>query len=254
MIYTRKNLHGMYLILLTVVCTALIVPFAYSQDTCVNCHKDDKFRVQNRILFDYYQNWTDSLHDLAGVECIECHGGDATRSDKEKAHKDNFSSLTSIDKSAYKEIPQRCGKCHESILKNFTKSKHYKALQKEGAGPQCVTCHGSMNAAVYYTSVIARACKDCHNEYTKNRPEVVGEADKILHRINVSRAFKNWITVNYGKSEPSKVVEINKLYDDVANSWHTFNFEQLDEKSEKLLNKLKAYVNRGLAEKKMKKQ
>jgi formate-dependent nitrite reductase cytochrome c552 subunit len=225
----------------------------YANNTCNDCHSDKKFRVQNKILYDYYRNWEDSVHDLAGVVCIDCHGGNANTSEKDSAHKDRFSPLGHNDTYAYVKIPQTCGKCHDPVLNSFKKSKHFKALLEKGEGPHCVTCHGSMNAEVYYTSMISRSCVDCHNEFTKNRPEVVGKADKILHRINVSRSFRNWVTLHYSDKEPAQIREINFLYNDITNSWHTFNFEQLDEKSEDLLLRLKSMVNRALSARKQNK-
>jgi formate-dependent nitrite reductase cytochrome c552 subunit len=253
MVYFRKNVYGMIFIFLAVFTAGLAVPSAYAEDMCIDCHKNEKYRVQNKMLFEYYQNWKDSVHELAGVACIDCHGGDADQKNKDRAHKNNFSSLISADRSTFKIIPERCGKCHESVLSNYTESKHYRALVEKGTGPQCATCHGSMNAEVYYTSVVARSCKECHNEYTKNRPEIVGEADKILHRINVSRALNNWVSIYYSDKEPETVEKMNALYQDVAESWHKFDFTMLDEKSEKLLAGLKSLVNKKLAEKRKKK-
>ena len=223
---------------------------SYAADTCNDCHKNDKFRIQNKMLFDYYNNWKDSTHELAGVVCNDCHGGDPAKHDKDEAHKDNFIPLTTTDQSSFKQIPAKCGECHESVLNYYKKSKHYKALVKNETGPMCSTCHGSMNVEVYYTSIVIWTCKECHNEHTGNRPEIVGEADKILQRISVSRAFKNWVSIYYKDTEPVKVSAINKMYQDVADSWHKFDFKQLDEKSEQLLNTLKSLVNTGLAEKK----
>lgn len=228
----------------TILIAVLSVPAVEAEDTCVACHKDPKFATENRVLFEYFINWTDSTHEIEDVKCTDCHGGDSTKSVKEEAHGGNFLSLTSKT-SSYKEIPRRCGRCHEEVFKKFTASRHYKALLKEGTGPHCSTCHGSVNANVYYTSIISRACEDCHNEYTKNRPEVVGEADKILHRINVSHAYKRWVLIDFHFKEPEKVDDIIMLYKNVAESWHTFNFKELDQKSLDLLNKIKSLVNRG---------
>ena len=248
----KKNLYGMLFVLVIIFFMGLTAPSVYAKDMCVDCHKNEKFRIQKKVLFDYYNNWKDSTHDLAGVTCTDCHRGDATKSNKDAAHKGHFSFVGVTDKESFKKIPQICGKCHEEVLGNFVESKHYRALSEKGNGPHCVTCHGSMNVKVYYTSIIAKACDDCHNEYTKNHPEVVGEADKILHRINVSRAFRNWVTIHYSDKEPRTVKKINELYRNITNAWHTFQFVKLDEKSLDLLNQLKSLVNRGLAEKKKK--
>jgi len=243
--FFRKISYKVILLLLTVFFTGISVSYTDANDTCVECHKNIKFVNENRVLFEYYSTWINSTHEIEGVKCIDCHGGDPTKSDKKWAHKDNFSSLKVTDRFFFKKISERCGKCHEAVLKNFTESKHYKVLLKKGSGPHCSTCHGSMNAEVYYTSVISRSCENCHNEYTKNLPNVVGEADKILHRINVAHVYKRWVLIDYHFKEPKKVEEIISLYNNVAESWHKFDFEELDQKSQDLLNKIKSLVSRG---------
>lgn len=250
----KKTSHITIIVFLALLFIGPFITYTDAKDRCIECHKDTKFRVQNKILFDYYNNWKDSTHDIASVSCNDCHGGDPTKRDKKDAHKDGFSSLTSIDNASFKKIPKRCGKCHEEVLKNFKESKHYKALLEKGTGPHCSTCHGSVNINVYYTSVIARSCKDCHNAYTKNHPEIVGEADKILHRINVSHAYKRWLLIDYQDVYPAEVEEIIMQYADVAESWHKFDFRELDQKSEELLNKIKSLVSKGLEEKRTKKK
>ena len=243
--FFREHAYKVILLLLSVFFTGISVSYAVAKDTCVECHKNIKFINQNGVLFDYYSNWINSIHEIEGVKCKDCHGGDPTKSDKESAHKNNFSSLTVTDRFFSQKITERCGKCHKAVLKNFTESKHYRALLKKGTAPNCSTCHGSMNTDVYYTSVISRSCKNCHNEYTKNRPEVAGEADKILHRINVAHAYKRWVLTEFHFREPAKVEEVLDLYNNVAESWHKFDFEELDQKSQDLLNKIKSLVSRG---------
>ncbi len=236
-------------ILLIAFFVGLSVSYIDAEDKCIECHRDIKFKIQKPVLFKYYTNWKNSTHDIEVIACKDCHGGDSTKDNKEDAHKGNYSSLSSIDKTSFKDIPQRCGQCHEEVLKNFVESKHYKALIETGTGPHCATCHGSVNVDVYYTSVISRACKYCHNEYTENRPEIVGEADKILHRINVSRALKRWISIHYEDKETAQVEEVHALYSNVAESWHKFDFEEIDQKSQDLLNKIKSLRQIALAEK-----
>ena len=180
-------------ILLTLFLTLLTVSYAGAKDTCLECHRDRKFQTESRLLFDYYRNWRGSVHDLENVSCADCHGGDRTEKDKEKAHANDFTSLTHRDKDSYKKITDRCGRCHKDILTHFTESKHYKALLENATGPHCSTCHGSVNTNVYYSSVIWRSCKECHNEYTKNRPDVVEAAARILDRINVSYGLMRWV-------------------------------------------------------------
>jgi hypothetical protein len=224
----------------------LTVSYANAKDTCLECHRDRKFQTENRVLFDYYRNWRGSVHDREDVSCADCHGGDRTEKDKEKAHINDFTSLTHRDKDAYKKITDRCGRCHKEILKHFTGSKHYKALLEKATGPHCSTCHGSVNTNVYYSSVIWRSCKECHNEYTENHPEVVEAAGRILDRINVSSGLMRWVLPEYYDAHPEKVNEIRSLYKDVARSWHAFDFTRLDQKSLELLDTIESLINKNV--------
>lgn len=226
------------------------LPALSSEDTCLDCHKDIKFLVQNKKLYDYYKLWEDSVHDLADVKCTDCHGGNPEKEDKDAAHKEKFLTFKNGDKTAFKHIPLVCGKCHKEVLKNFIASKHYKELRSKGSGPNCVTCHGSMNTGIYEAHNIATGCEACHNEETKTNPEVGAQAKTILKHINFIRSYKKFVTIYYSETEPDLIKKIDSQYMDIAYSWHTFNFEKIDEKSMELLNILKAKVNKKLAERK----
>ena len=228
----------------------LIAMNVYAEDNCVSCHKDAKFRIQNKVLFDYYTYWKESVHDSAGIICIDCHGGDETKSGKDAAHKTkDFSSLTANDKTAHKKIAVVCGKCHKAVYKNFKASKHYTSLRKDRNGPNCVTCHGSMNTEIYDANNIARGCASCHNEESKQTPETGKQAENLLTKISIIRAYKRWVTVNYKDSQPDTAKDIQNQYKDMVLSWHQFNFIRMDEKTQKLLIDLRSLVNKGLAEK-----
>jgi hypothetical protein len=251
--FTKKitrHLYGTGLICLFTLSLILSASSLFAKDNCVECHKDVKFRIQNKKLFDYYSYWQDSTHDVGGVKCTECHGGDPAKSDKDAAHKKNFLAFKVGEKESFKKIPLICGRCHKEVLKHFLSSKHYKALREKGTGPHCVTCHGSMNVGIYKASVIGETCVVCHNEEVKNTPEVAKIAEEILHNINISRAYRNWVTLYFSEKRPEQVKEINTQYDDIVISWHTFNFERINEKSQKLLGDLKAIVKKEVAEKK----
>jgi hypothetical protein len=245
-----QYIHGAKFIFFIVAGICLAASPLFAHDSCVECHKDVKFRILNKKLFDYYNYWKESTHDIGGVKCTDCHGGSPKKDDKDAAHKKNFLAFRVGENESFKKIPIICGRCHKEELKHFLTSKHYKALREKGAGPHCVTCHGSMNVGIYKASVIGETCSVCHNKEAKNLPEVGITAEKILHNINISRAYRNWVTLYFSEKQPETVKEINTLYDDIIVSWHTFNFEQIDKKSQKLLIDLKALVKKEIAEKK----
>ena len=73
---------------------ALPVPRARSAEassggnSCESCHRDPDFLVTNKKLYDYYQQWQDSVHHQEEVTCDDCHGGNAQVAGKEEAHGD----------------------------------------------------------------------------------------------------------------------------------------------------------------------
>lgn len=220
----------------------VITTDAFPSDSCIECHRDVKFRVENKVLFDYYNNWKGSVHDLAGVSCKDCHGGDPAKVKKEEAHPDHLSPDDSSSMVFYKNIPATCGKCHEKIYANFVQSDHYKALEKTGKGPNCVTCHGSVVTNVYYASIIVSTCVICHNQQTQNHPQIISVAEQILQRLNVSKGYLKWTSIHY-KDEPGKLTEVKALYQHISDSWHQFHLETTDQDSVKLQSDLEALFN-----------
>ncbi|MCK5505096.1 MAG: hypothetical protein KAJ10_08025 [Thermodesulfovibrionia bacterium] len=240
-----KNLKSIFFSLFVITFSLFFVLIintsAFSVDTCVDCHKDEKFRVQIKGLFDYYQNWKGSDHDEAEISCQDCHGGDSTKAKKEQAHEKNLSPYNESSMVFYKNIPETCGKCHEDVYKNFIESKHYKALEKAAKGPICITCHGNPLMNVYHTSIVLSTCKSCHNLQSKNHPEVYGIAENILHRLNVCRGLLKWTSRHFDEiNMPARLNKVNALYQNISDSWHQFNFTNTDRDSKELLSELRA--------------
>ncbi len=248
-----KNLLNLRIIFLAAFIICLTAPDIYSKDYCDNCHKDNKFRVQNKVLYDYYIYWKDSVHESAMITCTDCHGGDKTIADKNAAHKSKgFSSLKSMEDLSYKTIPEICGKCHKEVLKYYMASKHYKILMEGKNSPNCVTCHGSMNTEIYEGHNIAKGCSTCHNEQRNETPEVSENAKNLLRHINYIRFYRKWVEINLKDEKPGIVEDINKQYKEIVFSWHRFDFKKLDEKTMKLVTDLRTIVKKGIAERKKK--
>ena len=73
---------------------------------CLECHKDPDFRVKHPKLFNYYQEFESSVHGVAGLDCIDCHGGDAEATDSDGIHKGV------LEPVRFDRIPDTCGSCH----------------------------------------------------------------------------------------------------------------------------------------------
>ena len=56
------------------------------EDSCVDCHSDPDLLVKNKKLYDYFQEWSASVHKQEDVSCSDCHGGNPEVDDKDAAH------------------------------------------------------------------------------------------------------------------------------------------------------------------------
>ncbi len=209
-------------------------------DACVDCHKNPNFRTQNKKLYDYYNDWIVSTHKKAGVSCADCHGGDPNASEAEAAHNGGFLPGNPGSQVHFKQLPTTCGKCHQAAYQQFTRSKHYKALMNEQEAPHCATCHGSINSKVYYTSIVDPTCRSCHNDKHNELPDVGDQAEEILQRLNIAKAYMGWTELYYKeKNWPAGIDEYKTEYQDIADAWHRFKLAETDDVSTQLLSRLK---------------
>ncbi|OIO06618.1 MAG: hypothetical protein AUJ52_11915 [Elusimicrobia bacterium CG1_02_63_36] len=236
---TRKVILSVGLLGFTAVFGG-IWAFAAEADGCVGCHGDPGLKVKSKKLHDYFQSWKGSVHEKAKLGCADCHGGDATASEKAAAHAGILPPSDEKSRLHYRQVPETCGSCHQSVYDQFVKSKHYKKLRKEGTAPNCVTCHGSMNSRTDEKEILAASCRSCHNKETGNRPEIVTQAEKIIERLSYAEGYRKWAKFYYksiGKSE--KLDTIDPLYENILTGWHSFDFRQVDWDSRKLLFEVK---------------
>ncbi|HDZ61742.1 MAG TPA: hypothetical protein ENH40_01175 [Nitrospirae bacterium] len=70
-------------------------------------------------------------------------------------------------------------------------------------------------------------------------------AEQILHRLNVSKGYLKWTSKHF--TAINKLTELNRvnaLYQNIADSWHQFNFANTDKDSRELLSELRAIFNK----------
>ncbi len=210
-------------------------------DECRKCHQDEKFQVQNTKLYDYFQDWKGSSHDLAGLSCSSCHGGDPSKASMEEAHKGILPRSHPESPFNYRNIPKTCGGCHSDILERFQKSRHYEQIKSSGRGPTCITCHGSLDTRVYATTIVEKACTNCHNKKTGNHPEVVAKAREILGRLNHANGYRKGLKFYYKTiKKPEAMAPVDKAYEDIVHFWHEFDFKKLTPRTQEFLAELKA--------------
>ena len=220
-----------------------VTPAAEAEDSCVDCHSDRRFLVTNKKLYAYFQEWQFSIHKQEEVSCSDCHGGNPKVPDKDGAHGRDVAESRKASAVNFRNIPATCGQCHDDYLKAYRQSPHFEHLiakKQEEQGPNCVTCHGSINAAVLNINTVQQACARCHNEETDNHPEIPKEAETILNRFLSIHRFYRYITA---RAEPGTAQQFFKKADAQIRSlsvgWHGFDLEEIQEKTQSVLRLLK---------------
>ena len=104
---------------------------AEENNSCENCHRDPDFLVTNKQLYEYFQEWSGSIHRQEGVTCDDCHGGDPRAPGKKQAHGEGVSSSDPSSGIHYKNVPDTCGTCHDEIWEGFRESNHFEHVEKK---------------------------------------------------------------------------------------------------------------------------
>ena len=213
-------------------------------DSCVECHGKTSFLVTNRKLYSYFRRWRSSNHTRGGVTCFDCHGGNPQSSDKEKAHGGDPSAAAASSAVNFRNIPKTCGQCHEHIYEGFRESAHFEHLvskDEEDLGPNCVTCHGSINVTVLNSYTVEETCRECHNEETQNHPENAQEARTLLRSFVSIDRYYQYIAVR-GDPAATKpfLKDIDAHLHNLKVTWHTFDLDAMSEMTESVLEELRA--------------
>jgi len=217
---------------------------AEKKNQCEECHSNPDFLVQNKQLYDYFQEWSVSIHRQEEVSCEDCHGGDAETADKDKAHGDGVSASDPSSGIYYKNVPDTCGTCHEEILEGFRSSNHFEkvaAEEDEQQGPTCITCHGSIDSEILNVNTVADACARCHNEESDNHPDNPETARAILSRFLSIHRFYRYITIRAEPDEARAFFEkIDPRMGELSMTWHTFDLDAIDAGTAEVLSLMKA--------------
>ncbi len=212
--------------ILALVCVSLTaVPGRASE--CWDCHKSPLYKIQHKQLYDYFVEFQNSVHGLAGLDCSDCHGGDPTTRNMDQAHEGV------LDCVKYDRIPQTCGKCHEDQYKAFITSDHYRILEDKGTAPNCVTCHGAMEMDFIFSSRVKNTCEFCHNQESGNHPDIPDRADYILSKINIIKGYRSFVETN--AKDRQLVDELGEKYRALSAKWHRFDLDTVEQDTQDLL-------------------
>jgi formate-dependent nitrite reductase cytochrome c552 subunit len=216
-----------------------------AKDTCADCHGDPEFLVTNKKLYDYFKDWSGSVHQQEGVTCDDCHGGDPNSPDKKVSHAKGVSEDDPDSGIYYANVPETCGECHDDILKGYVESHHFEHLEAEEEndqqGPSCVTCHGSIDVGVLDVNSVEAACARCHNQENDNHPENPEKAREVLSRLHSIHRFYRYVTIRTEPKEASQFFrDIDERLRKLAITWHTFDLEKIEAETTDILDRMKA--------------
>jgi nitrate/TMAO reductase-like tetraheme cytochrome c subunit len=214
-----------------------------ADDSCVECHRNPDFLVQNKKLYDYFQQWQGSIHDREGVACSDCHGGDPEAKDKDKAHGDGVDEASENSEIHFKNVSNTCGQCHEDILEGFKTSEHFEHVVKakqEKQGPTCITCHGSIDVDILNVNSVKASCARCHNDETGNQPENPAEAQEVLNDFLSIHRFYRYLTPRMDPAEAKAFFsEVDMRVAKLSVTWHTFDLDEIEDETHDLLKLLR---------------
>jgi hypothetical protein len=218
--------NGVRWIAIAFLClTALRVPGAAEESSCVSCHRKTGASAYMQHNF---RDWEESAHAQAGVGCEACHGGNPLAQDMAKAHEGVISSTKKESPLYFSRVPESCGTCHREEHKAFKASVHYKALQSTGQGPNCVTCHGSMANQVLEPREMEMTCTLCHRRPTQAYLARMGLADSQTALIRLEKALRRAKAAGIPtESQDRAFVELYKLQRTAQVDWHTFDMPKV---------------------------
>ncbi|MBF0280194.1 MAG: cytochrome c3 family protein [SAR324 cluster bacterium] len=244
--YRFFGLTAMALMLLTLFLLSNSSQAAEVKDSCTECHSNRDFMVTNKKLYNYFQEWELSIHRQEEVSCDDCHGGNSKIADKTGAHGESIGSKVKSAVS-FINIPDTCGQCHDEIYEGYRKSPHFEHLvtqNQEKQGPNCVTCHSSINSVALNVNTVKKTCVQCHNKKTKNHPEIPEKAEWLLNKFLSIHRFYRYVSIR-GEAEESKVFlqKIDAQIGELSIKWHTFDLDEIEQNTRTVLDLLKDQRN-----------
>ncbi|MFQ6033973.1 MAG: hypothetical protein ACE5KR_03845 [Candidatus Bipolaricaulia bacterium] len=228
--------------------TGLPTVVAAVGNTCVACHRQIP---EGTLTGHSFRDWERSLHAAQDVACEACHGGDPTKGEKDRAHEGVIPSTELGSKVYFKNIPATCGRCHTGEFERFQTSVHYRQLEEEGRGPNCVTCHGAMAISILTPEELQQTCSACHNERLGIKPVEPIKARYVLIMFSQVKAYLEAVKelVELKKAAGQEVAAAEALIaqaeqelQEVRREWHTFIVDRIEEGVQKAFATVQAAV------------
>lgn len=206
----------------------------YRNNNCVSCHAtlSEPLHVSSR-----FYEWQESRHQARAVGCEKCHGGNPAATEASAAHSGVFSVDDPRSRMHYRNQPETCGSCHQTVVRAFVQSEHYQKLKGVGLGASCNTCHAHMATQVVYSpKETADMCARCHDSlnYLKPRPEIPRRANDTMLAFQRANSMLNWAFLLLAeaqkrgfdlKAEQADLQAAKTALQEAQINWHAFNLE-----------------------------
>jgi formate-dependent nitrite reductase cytochrome c552 subunit len=158
-------------------------PLPTVASNCARCHL-----TAGRELTAAVANLAHSVHDLNGLTCYDCHGGNPH--DDVSAHEPEHGFI-GTKLSAHLKT---CSECHDEPATELAAGPHHWDFSKKinTNYPTCIDCHGNHDISNPPEDFRLKAvCLDCHESLVEDWPNlasVVDENDALwqaLHKIRI---------------------------------------------------------------------
>jgi hypothetical protein len=196
---------------------------------CVACHQTLPEVSQAGHGF---AAWRQSRHAEAAVGCEACHGGDPAVADRERAHHGVVASGNRNSPLFYTRIPSTCGRCHAAELGYFRRSSHSTRLERDGRGPNCVTCHGAMATSVLSAERVLATCSACHAPGGTAPEDKARESAPVLRLVRTETLLHEVVSAVAAQAPARRRLNAQRLLASAerhlrtaAEVWHSFQLD-----------------------------
>lgn len=145
-------------------------PLPEVASNCARCHL-----TAGRELTAVVVDFAHSVHDLNGLTCYDCHGGNPD--DDVSAHEPEHGFIGTKLSAHLK----KCTECHEEQAEQLASGPHHWDFSKRinTNYPSCVDCHGNHDVSNPPADFkLKLVCLDCHESFDEDWPHLATVIDK----------------------------------------------------------------------------
>jgi cytochrome b subunit of formate dehydrogenase len=149
------------------------------ENGCALCHGESRlWRGEQQKLYVAAASLAEDVHTLAGVNCHDCHGGDPTTLNVDRAHQTGATEGSTLPLRTLAQVKESCTICHDSESMLLQSSVHAN-VDRGGEGDvgrvlTCNECHGerthgmlkvSDRRSPVFPDHQVQLCGSCHEQY-----------------------------------------------------------------------------------------